>query len=137
MRFMDHAGDPDATRDVAAFFLTTSEHGGVSLLHVDGEVDIATAPTLRAAVAAILEARPGALVIDLSGVPFLDSTGLGVLVAAHKSARALGVPMHLSAARRIVANALRLGQIDTVIPLHDSAEEAVGALGGAPQPDVR
>ncbi|HVF19635.1 MAG TPA: STAS domain-containing protein [Mycobacteriales bacterium] len=95
------------------------------LVAVHGEVDLATAPTLRTELQAVLDDEPAAVVLDLDAVPFLDSTGLGVLVAAYKRATALGIPLRLARPRRIVANALTLVRIDTVIPVHDTIEDAV------------
>ncbi len=128
---------PEATRPVPPFELETSDLGGVRLLRVDGEVDIATAPTLREAVESILAGDPVAVVIDLSAVPFLDSTGLGVLVAAYKGALERGVLLSLAGPQRIVANSLRLVHIDTVIPVHDTVAAAVAAAGSPPSVDLR
>jgi anti-sigma B factor antagonist len=55
-----------------------------------GELDIATAPSLDDAVLGLEDARPGLLVIDLTGVSFIDSTGLSVLLTASNRAREQG-----------------------------------------------
>ena len=55
-----------------------------------GELDLATAPSLEDAVLGIEHAKPGLLVIDLTGVSFIDSTGLSVLLTASNRARAQG-----------------------------------------------
>ncbi len=111
--------------------LHRSDHGGHCLLEVHGEVDLATSPMLREHLRDLLEDPPRAVVVDLADVPFLDSTGLGVLVAAYKRAAALGVPLSLARPRRIVANALTLVRIDTVIPVHATIEDAVREAEGA------
>ncbi len=49
-----------------------------------GEVDVATAPALRAAVDEALDRGPADVVVDLPGVTFIDSTGLGVLIGARR-----------------------------------------------------
>ena len=59
-----------------------------SIVHAAAEIDVSTAPTLRQEVYAAIEASPGGVVtVDMSGVEFIDSTGLGVLVGALKKAR--------------------------------------------------
>jgi anti-sigma B factor antagonist len=65
------------------------------LISVEGEVDLATAPELEAALERALQ-RPGrrAVVVDLRGVEFLDPSGLSMLVRQHRLARA--------AARRLI-----------------------------------
>ena len=56
-----------------------------------GEIDIATVVAARAEVTAAIQAHPGAtVVVDLAGVGYLDSTGLGMLVGAHKRATEAG-----------------------------------------------
>lgn len=104
---------------------------GRCLLEVHGEVDLVSAPMLRDHLLDLLEDPPSAVVIDLDDVPFLDSTGLGVIVAAYKRASALGVPLSLARPRRIVANALTLVRIDTVIPVHATIEDAVREVEAA------
>lgn len=61
--------------------INSSNVSGWKVLHVSGEIDIATAPDLDKAI----EAEQGDLVIDLTSVDFMDSTGLRSLIAAHRS----------------------------------------------------
>ena len=70
--------------------ITASADGDNRLLSVTGEVDVSCADELRAAIdAQIAEGVAGELVIDLAGVPYIDSTGIGVLVgAAHRASEA-------------------------------------------------
>jgi len=59
-------------------------------LQIVGEIDIATAPTLEEAANALLESRPRTLVLDFTGVPFCDSSGVGVLVRLYNRAILVG-----------------------------------------------
>ncbi|HVU60378.1 MAG TPA: STAS domain-containing protein [Mycobacteriales bacterium] len=59
-----------------------------TVVHVYGEVDVAGAPVLREALISVLAEPCSHLIVDLSGVDFLDSTGIGVIVAAHTRALA-------------------------------------------------
>jgi len=115
--------------------LQVIEYGEVQLLRITGEVDLATAPALRSSIREIIDSHPAGLVIDLGDVPFLDSTGLGVLVAAYKQAIAAEVALCLVRPQRIVANAMALMRISTVIPVHDTVEAGVVAMGG-PSPST-
>jgi anti-sigma B factor antagonist len=65
---------------VVDFTVTKAESDGATIVSVAGEVDLATAPELRDA----LMSAPGDLTVDLAAVSFMDSTGLGALVAARK-----------------------------------------------------
>ena len=57
---------------------------GWTILGVTGEVDVATAPSMREQLIALIAGGDSRLIVDLSPVDFLDSTGLGVLVGALK-----------------------------------------------------
>lgn len=66
----------------------SSQTGTVeSVVLVDGEVDVSNADQLRTVLDGRVEDAPTELVVDLSKVPYIDSTGIGVLVgAAHRAA---------------------------------------------------
>lgn len=78
----------DPSRD--SFTIRAETVTRASLIEVAGEIDLAAAPKMREALFnALDECRGGALFVDLSGVSFIDSCGLGVFVQAHgASARA-------------------------------------------------
>jgi anti-sigma B factor antagonist len=62
-----------------------------TVIHVVGEVDLTTAPELREVLIDVLSTAPAThLIVDLSGVGFVDSTGIGVMVGAHKRVTANG-----------------------------------------------
>ena len=60
----------------------TKEDAAVSVVRVRGEIDVVSAPQLGTAIDATLANAPSALVIDLSQVPFMDSSGIAVLIRA-------------------------------------------------------
>lgn len=96
---------------------------GASVVEVAGEVDAHTAPTVRDAVEAAIV--PGArVIVDLSGVSFLDSTGLGVLVTALKHVREADGTLDLVVTSPRVLKVFELTGLDVVIPIH----EELGAL---------
>jgi anti-sigma B factor antagonist len=92
---------------------TNTGADGVVTVTVVGEVDTFTAPVLRSSLDAQLEQQPRELVIDLSGVQFLGSAGLAVLVETQKSARSRDVELRLVATTRAVTRPLEVtGLID-------------------------
>jgi anti-sigma B factor antagonist len=92
---------------------TRTDPDGTVTVTAAGEVDACTAPRLHAELEAQLQRRPPELVIDLSGIRFLGSSGLTVLVAAHRSAHDRDVALRLIATTRAVTGALRVtGLID-------------------------
>ncbi|HSD82066.1 MAG TPA: STAS domain-containing protein [Solirubrobacteraceae bacterium] len=68
-------------------------HDGIHVVAVSGELDVAGAAEVRTALALATSGRAGALVLDLSDVSFIDSTGLGTLLRADDRLRADGVRM--------------------------------------------
>jgi anti-anti-sigma factor len=68
------------------------EQAGVRLI-VTGEIDPSTADVLRHAVGEALDTHPTAIAVDLAGVTFMDSTGIGALVQARKRAVAGGTAL--------------------------------------------
>jgi anti-sigma B factor antagonist len=93
--------------------LRVEENGHGSVLHIKGEIDLATAPQLRAR----LQTLGGTVVVDLSDVAFLDSTGIGVLVAARKRLSAAGGGLTLRYPSDVVARTLE------IVGLHDWIEQ--------------
>ena len=111
------------------FAVATVPRDGVVVLTVRGDVDIATAPELRAGLRGLVE-QYRTVVVDLAGVGFMDSTGLGILVASRNRAVAAGHRLVVVKPQRIVRNALRLVQVDTVIDVYDTLDDALA--GGSP-----
>ncbi|MFI2434401.1 STAS domain-containing protein [Streptomyces sp. NPDC018693] len=72
---------------VVAFKVTGGERGGWAVLHVSGELDLVTSPTLRQRVHDEVADGRRLLVLDLSEVRFCDSSGVGVLIAARRLLR--------------------------------------------------
>jgi anti-sigma B factor antagonist len=98
--------------DVISLSTSTNEQGQVTVTVV-GEVDTFTAPVLRSSLDTQLEQSPRELVIDLSGVQFLGSAGLAVLVETQKAARSRDVDLRLIATTRAVTRPLEVtGLID-------------------------
>jgi anti-sigma B factor antagonist len=106
--------------DVITLSTSTSEEGAVTVTVV-GEVDTFTAPVLRSTLDAQLEQQPKELVIDLSGVQFLGSAGLAVLVETQKSARSRDVDLRLVATTRAVTRPLEVTGLIDLFTIVDSA----------------
>ena len=103
----------------------------VVLLAVDGELDTLTAPRLAedldAALATAL-ADGAALVVDLSDVMFLASSGLAVLVDGARQAGAAARRLHLVTASRVVSRPLEVTGADTLFDIHPDVASALAAV---------
>lgn len=105
--------------------LRLSELGPWTVARLDGDVDIATAPKVREQLIALLTDRSPFVVVDLDGVGFLDSTGLGVIVGVLKRARTLGGDLRLVCSQPTVRRVFEITALDRTMPLAASPEEAV------------
>jgi anti-sigma B factor antagonist len=99
---------------------------GWTVVRVGGELDNATGPRLRERLVAAIAERGANVVLDLSGVEFLDSTGLGVLVGVPKRARTLGGDLRLAAATPPVRRVFEITALDRTLPIADTVAEAIG-----------
>lgn len=103
---------------------------GWAVAHVAGELDVATAPRLREELVALLTDGRCHLVLDLGGVAFIDSTGLGVIVGLLKRARSLGGDLRLVCTNPSVRRVFEITALDRTMPLSDTVDAAlIGAEG--------
>ena len=92
--------------------MTIEEHGGAVHARLGGELDISTAPRLEESLLRVEADGPALLVIDLSGLDFMDSTGLRLLISADTRAREAGRRMVLVQGNDMVRRVLRLTRLD-------------------------
>jgi anti-sigma B factor antagonist len=97
-----------------------------SVLDVVGEVDVYSAPSLRDRVADLLDATEPNLIVNLSGVTFLDSTGIGTLVASLNHAVQLGGTLTVACDHERILKLFRITGLDAVFTIFPSVEAAVG-----------
>jgi len=102
--------------------------GTLGLIVLTGEVDISTAPRFKECLVEFLDSGIVRLVIDLSGVTFIDSTALGVLIGGVRRAHTAGGAMTLVVTSRPVERVLSITGLDRVFDLHPTREAAVEAL---------
>jgi anti-sigma B factor antagonist len=105
--------------------LATRHEGDVSVVSARGEVDVFTAPGLDTELDALIADGHARLVVDLSDVAFLDSTGLGVLVKALKHAREAGGWLHLVVTSDRIRKIFEITGLDASIPIFDTARDAI------------
>ncbi len=113
--------------------LTTERHGPSLVVTVDGEVDLSTCDVLEKQLEEALHevSPPHPLVIDLSAVTFLGSSGLAVLLNAQKVGARRGTPLRLVATQRAVCRPVEAVGLSDALPLHGTV---VAALTGVPAP---
>lgn len=106
--------------------VTTRQVGDVTVVRVSGEVDVYTAPGLDEVLSSEVESGHMRLILDLTRVDFLDSTGLGVLVKALKRTREGGGGLAVVAVHERITKVFRITGLDAVMPLASTVDEALG-----------
>ncbi len=106
------------------FAVDVQRRDDVAVVLARGELDLATADTLRAALDRIGGAAR--LVLDLRGLSFIDSTGLHMLVALHERAQREGFRLTLVAPPAPVDRAIRVSGLDEVLPFAAADDVAGG-----------
>ena len=101
--------------------LVISEQGigpGVVVLHISGELDIATSPQLRKHLVGLLEAPElMQIILDLAGLEFVDSTGVSLVVGALKRLRQRGGDMVLRSPQPSVGMLLTIMGLDRIFTI--------------------
>ncbi len=108
--------------------LRESQRWHVDVFHLAGEIDLHYAPALRALFQVKVKQRCPALVVDLSEVSFIDSTGISVLLEYLRDAAEFDGKICLAAPTAHVRNVFDIVQLDTAIPIFDNVANAAAAL---------
>jgi anti-sigma B factor antagonist len=104
--------------------VATRAVGDRTVIDVDGEVDVFTAPKLREAIIGCIDGGNDRLIVNLEGVAFMDSTGLGVLVGGLKRVKERNGDLALAGAHGTVLRVLNVTGLNAVFPMHDSVDAA-------------
>lgn len=100
-----------------------------SVVDVKGEIDVYTAPKLREKLIELVSEGSYDVVVNLEGVDFLDSTGLGVLVGALKRVKAHDGSLALVCTQDKILKIFKITGLTKVFPIHESVDEATGGAG--------
>ncbi len=105
--------------------LETRVVDGTTVVAVAGEIDVYTAPKLRDKLTELVSSGDYRLVIDMQGVEFLDSTGLGVLVGGLKKVRAHGGSLELVCSQERLLKIFRITGLAKVFVIHPDPDSAL------------
>jgi anti-sigma B factor antagonist len=105
--------------------LSTRVAGDNLVIAVSGELDVFTAPTLDDLLAESIEAGSTNLIVDLTEVTFLDSTGLGSMVKGLKRARERGGSLRVVASSDRIVKVFKITGLDQAMALTESLSDIV------------
>src|SRR5207245_8591095 len=108
--------------------LETRNHGDVFIVHCHGRIVYRDEAAALAQVVAGAFARADKLVLDLTGVTSIDSAGIGELALFHNRAQEKKVAFKCAGANSLVRKMLGLTNLDTVLEIHPSLDDALGSF---------
>ncbi|MDH5771682.1 MAG: STAS domain-containing protein [Rhodospirillaceae bacterium] len=108
--------------------ISVSETAGVNVVALSGEIDLQTSPKLRGELLGLI-ANKKPLVVEMSDVSYMDSSGVASLVEAFQTARSKNLGFSLAAIGEAPLRVLKLARLDGVFVIHDTLENAISANG--------
>ncbi|KAA1416839.1 STAS domain-containing protein [Nocardioides humilatus] len=102
-----------------------SERDGVVVLSTSGRFNMMSAPRVKTRIDETVAAGSARIVVDLSEVDFIDSSGLGALIGGLKTARQAGGDLRIAAAGEQVVTVLKLTNLDRILTPFDTVEDAI------------
>ena len=110
------------------FSVTSSKKDNITLVHVNGEVDMFTSPDLRDVLVPFFDADIKGIIVDLTHVSFMDSSGIATLVEGLQWSKRTEKKFILAGVGRTVANALSLTKLDNIFTICTDTPEAMEAF---------
>ena len=99
-----------------------------NVLPLDGEIDLHISPRVSAALAAMIENKPPRLVVDLSNVTYIDSSGLAVLIEGMQNVEAYGGKFILAGIQENVKPIFEIARLDQVFIIFPHVDAALAAI---------
>lgn len=99
---------------------------GATIVRPDGEVDLARSPTLRSTLGEVIAGGVGRLVLDLSKVDYMDSSGVATLVEALQQCRTRQTTLVLSGLQDRVRSVFEIAKLDAVFTIRTDLDSALG-----------
>ncbi|MCB1145638.1 MAG: STAS domain-containing protein [Leptospiraceae bacterium] len=103
--------------------IRTKDLGPHVVLQVEGDVDLYNVGELKSAIFKKVEDEVESLIIDMSGVPYMDSSGVGALVAGQKRMRSNGGKFAILNVQQDVLSILQLASLDKFFTIYESEED--------------
>ena len=99
---------------------------GWVVVRPEGRLNMVAAPMVREAIAGVVDSGRAHIAIDLAGVEFIDSSGLGALISGLKTTRQASGDLRIASANEQVRLVLKLTNLERVLTPFDSLEAAYG-----------
>lgn len=101
---------------------------GVVVVAVSGEIDMNTSPEVRSVLSPLFTEKPRALVVDLSEVNYMDSSGIATLVEGLQWSHRSEIPFRLSGMTAAVKDVFEMARLESLFEIFESREAALQDL---------
>ncbi len=102
--------------------------GRAAILEVQGEVDLYSSPKMREALVGLTDGRSPAVLVDLSGVQYMDSSGVATLVEGLQRTREYGGQFKLAGLAPAIRDVFRFARLEKVFEIYEDTQAALRAL---------
>ncbi|MEK6575748.1 MAG: STAS domain-containing protein [Chloroflexota bacterium] len=108
--------------------ISTRDHKRASVIRITGRVDSNTCPQFDQKLKEYINANRVHIVVEMDKTDFLSSAGVRALISAQKAVRPKGGQVVLSNPSEKVRDVLKLAALESLFPVYDDTESAIGAL---------
>ena len=107
--------------------IDVEQMGDAAVVRLVGEVDLNVSPVLRARLKELTARKQPAIVVDMAGVPYIDSSGVATLVECLQGVSRYNGKLRLAALTQRAAGVFEISRLDTVFSIHRTVEEALAS----------
>jgi anti-sigma B factor antagonist len=111
----------------ASLEVPTPRKNRANVLPLAGEIDLHVSPTIRTSLNRMIAKKPKRLVVDLSGVSYIDSAGLGAVIEAMQEVEAYGGKFALAGMQETVRSIFKMLRLDQVFSIFPDVDAALAA----------
>jgi anti-sigma B factor antagonist len=98
-----------------------------NVLRLEGEIDLHVSPNIAASLATLIRKKPKQLVVDLSRVTYIDSSGLAALIEGMRNVQEYGGKFALAGLQETIRTIFEIARLDQVFRIYPDVEAALGA----------
>jgi anti-sigma B factor antagonist len=108
--------------------ISSKNLGGLQCIRVEGEIDMSVSPDVRTALQNAFKKSPKGVIVDLSGVPYMDSSGIATLVEGMQWSTKERARFILVGVQEKVMNTLKLARLNELFDIHFTEDDALKSL---------
>ncbi|MCX7680144.1 MAG: STAS domain-containing protein [Spirochaetes bacterium] len=102
--------------------ISTETKNNIIIIHLKGELDINSTHDFKTATSSKLAIRPSTIALNMSGLNYIDSSGIGALVKLNKDTHAAGIHLILFDLEEGIRNMFKLSRLETIFTILTGAE---------------